>query len=91
LLTSRRIAQLPHPLAAHYVPASMRPAVEHAVASGSQVGPATPRNITAAVADAFTSGIHAGLAAIAVVFLVTSFIAAFVVRNRPHTAVDPTR
>ncbi|GAA3028137.1 MFS transporter [Streptomyces glomeratus] len=83
LLASRLESQLPARLGAHHVPRAAWPAVEHAVSTGSGGG-AVPPNVTAAVGDAFTSGVHAGMTVIAVVFLCAALAAAFLVHNRPH-------
>jgi DHA2 family methylenomycin A resistance protein-like MFS transporter/DHA2 family multidrug resistance protein-like MFS transporter len=87
LLASRFATQLPARLDSHHVPQAAWPAVEHAIASGTHQG-AAPPNVTAAVGDAFTSGVHAGMIVIAVVFLCAAVIAFLFVHNRPHTT-DP--
>ncbi|KOG71230.1 MULTISPECIES: MFS transporter [Streptomyces] len=83
LLANRLQAQLPARLDAHHVPRAAWPAVEHAVATGSAHG-GTPPSVTAAVGDAFTSGVHAGMAVVAVVFLCAALASALLVHNRPH-------
>jgi DHA2 family methylenomycin A resistance protein-like MFS transporter/DHA2 family multidrug resistance protein-like MFS transporter len=85
LLAGRLRSQLPDRLEAHGVPRAAWPAVEHAVSSGRSDG-AAPPNVTAAVGDAFTSGVHTGMAVIAVVFLCAALASALLVRNRPHLA-----
>ncbi|MEU6370096.1 hypothetical protein ABZ876_31325 [Streptomyces sp. NPDC046931] len=71
------------------MPRAAWPAVEHAVSTGAGRG-AAPPNVTAAVADAFTSGVHAGMAVIAVVFLCAALAAALLVHNRPHHTTATT-
>jgi DHA2 family methylenomycin A resistance protein-like MFS transporter/DHA2 family multidrug resistance protein-like MFS transporter len=85
LLAGRLRSQLPDRLEAHHVPRAAWPAIEHAVSSGRSDG-AAPPNVTAAVGDAFTSGVHTGMAVIAVVFLCAALASALLVRNRPHLA-----
>ncbi|MFI5793439.1 MFS transporter [Streptomyces sp. NPDC051677] len=88
LLASRLQSQLPDQLDAHHVPQAAWPAIEHAVSTGAKTQ-AAPPNVTAAVGDAFTSGVHAGMAVIAALFLFAALAAAFLVHNRPHhTAVN---
>ncbi|MEU6095030.1 MFS transporter [Streptomyces sp. NPDC047079] len=89
LLTSRLESQLPARLGDHHVPRAAWPAVEHAVSTGSGGG-AAPPNVTAAVADAFTSGVRAGMTVIAVVFLCAALAGAFLVHNRPHRTAAAT-
>ncbi|MER7182372.1 hypothetical protein ABT404_23280, partial [Streptomyces hyaluromycini] len=59
-------------------------AVEHAVSTGTGGHGATPPNVTAAVGDAFTSGVHVGMTVVAAVFLCAALVSALLVRNRPH-------
>ncbi|WP_345443723.1 MFS transporter [Actinoallomurus vinaceus] len=84
LLAGRFASQLPGRLGSHHVPQAAWPAVEQAASSGTGQGTAPP-NVTAAVGDAFTSGIHAGMTVIAAVFLCAALIAFVFVNNRPHT------
>jgi DHA2 family methylenomycin A resistance protein-like MFS transporter/DHA2 family multidrug resistance protein-like MFS transporter len=83
LLAGRLQSQLPARLDAHHVPRAAWPAVEHAVSTGSTRDAAAP-SVTAAVGDAFTSGVHAGMAVVAVVFLCAALSSALLVHNRPH-------
>ncbi|MGV9563780.1 MFS transporter [Streptomyces sp. NPDC003480] len=89
LLANRLASRLPDRLGAHHVPRAAWPAVEHAVSTGSGGG-AAPPNVTAAVADAFTAGVHAGMAVIAGVFLCAALAAVFLVHNRPHHTTAAT-
>ncbi|MFJ6728455.1 MFS transporter [Streptomyces sp. NPDC091281] len=89
LLTGRVAADLPHQLAAHGVPLAARTSVEAAVASGSAGGRALSAGGRAAVEGAFVSGIDAGLAATACVFLATALMALTAVRNRPREPLRP--
>jgi DHA2 family methylenomycin A resistance protein-like MFS transporter/DHA2 family multidrug resistance protein-like MFS transporter len=84
LLASRLQSQLPTRLGAHHVPRAAWLAVEHAVSTGSSGRRAAPPNVTAAIGDAFTSGIHAGMTVIAAVFLCAALASALLVHNRPH-------
>lgn len=84
LLTSRLTADLPHQLAAQGVPAAARGPIEAAVASGTTSAKPPPGAVRAAIADAFTSGVHAGLAVNAAVFFAAAVVALTAVRNRPH-------
>ncbi|MGW5303610.1 MFS transporter [Streptomyces griseoluteus] len=84
LLASRLQSQLPPQLDAHHVPEAAWPTVEHAVASGGVGHRAAPPNVTAAIGDAFTSGVHAGLVVIAALFLCAALASALLVHNRPH-------
>jgi MFS family permease len=83
LLAQRLQSHLPAQLAAHDVPRSQWSTVEHAVSSGADGGGAPPK-VTAAVGDAFTSGVHTGMAVVATVFLCAALVSAFLVHNRPH-------
>jgi EmrB/QacA subfamily drug resistance transporter len=86
LLVARLVATLPERLAARGVPVAARPAVEHAVATGTTgVGP-LPHPVTAAVNDSFTAGVHAGMAVTGLVFLATAALVLVFVHNRPHHA-----
>ncbi|MFL5995710.1 MAG: MFS transporter [Streptomyces sp.] len=89
LLAGRVGADLPHQLAAHGIPASARSSVEHAVASGTTGTTMPPGAVRAAVEDAFTSGVHAGLAVTAAVFLAAAVPALTFVHNRPHQNGTP--
>ncbi|MEU9921751.1 MFS transporter [Streptomyces griseoluteus] len=84
LLASWLQSQLPPQLDAHHVPRAAWPTVEHAVSSGSVGHRAAPPNVTAAIGDAFTSGVHAGLVVITAVFLCAALASALLVHNRPH-------
>ncbi|MFI9169747.1 MFS transporter [Streptomyces lincolnensis] len=84
LFTGRVTADLPHRLAAHGIPAAARAPVEQAVASGTTSTTAPSGAVRAAIEDAFTSGVHAGLAVVAAVFLATAVLALTSVHNRPH-------
>ncbi|MFJ9822032.1 MFS transporter [Streptomyces sp. NPDC101151] len=90
LLASRLQSQLPTRLGAHHVPRAAWPAVEHAVSTGNGGHPAAPPNVTAAVGDAFTSGVHAGMTVIAAVFLCAALASALLVHNRPHHTTGTT-
>ncbi|WP_189322378.1 MFS transporter [Streptomyces flaveus] len=89
LLAGRVTADLPHQLAAHGVPVAARAPVEQAVASGTTGTTAPPGAVRAAIADAFTSGVHAGLAVTAAVFLAAAVVAVTSVHNRPHQNGTP--
>ncbi|UUU34120.1 MFS transporter [Streptomyces sp. CA-210063] len=85
LLAGRVTADLPQQLAEHGIPASARAPVEQAVASGTTSTTAPPGDaVRAAIADAFTSGVHTGLAVTAAVFLAAAVVALTAVHNRPH-------
>lgn len=84
LLTSRLTAHLPHEFAVHGVPAAARGPVAAAVASGTTGGRPLPNGAGAAIADAFTSGVHAGLVVNAVVFFAVAALALAAVSSRPH-------
>ncbi|MFF7977571.1 MFS transporter [Streptomyces sp. NPDC007901] len=90
LLASRLQSGLPAQLDAHHVPRAAWPAVEHAVATGTGGHGATPPNVTAAVGDAFTSGVHAGMTVVAAVFLCAALASALLIRNRPHHTTTTT-
>lgn len=83
LLASRLQSRLPAELGAHDVPRAAWPVIEHAVSSGGG-HQAAPPNVTAAIGDAFTSGVHVGMTVIAVAFLCAAVAAALLVHNRPH-------
>jgi EmrB/QacA subfamily drug resistance transporter len=84
LLTTRLAAELPGQLAAHGVPATDQPAIEAAVAGGTSTTDALSGSARAAIADAFTAGVHAGTTVIGLVFLSTAVLALAFVRNRPY-------
>ncbi|MDT9697986.1 MFS transporter [Streptomyces sp. P17] len=84
LFTGRVTADLPHQLAAHGVPAAARAPVEQAIASGTTSTTAPPDAVRAAIEDAFTSGVHAGLVVVAAVFFAAAVLALTSVHNRPH-------
>ncbi|MGW1806420.1 MFS transporter [Streptomyces sp. NPDC002078] len=86
LLAGRLQSQLPTRLAAHHVPRAAWPTVEHAVSTGTGGHRPTPPNVTAAIGDAFTSGVHAGMTVITAVFLCAAVASALLVHNRPHHA-----
>ncbi|MGW2488370.1 hypothetical protein ACWCV9_14295 [Streptomyces sp. NPDC001606] len=48
-------------------------------------------DVTAAVGDAFTSGVHAGLTVIAAVFPRAALASALLVHNRPHHTAATTK
>ncbi|MEW2402561.1 MFS transporter [Streptomyces sp. NPDC046862] len=89
LVASRLQSHLPAQLEAHHVPRAAWPAVEHAVSTGAGHR-AAPPNVTAAIADAFTSGVHVAMTVIAVVFLSAAVAAALLVHNRPHHTTATT-
>jgi DHA2 family methylenomycin A resistance protein-like MFS transporter/DHA2 family multidrug resistance protein-like MFS transporter len=84
LLAGRLQSELPARLDAHHVPRAAWPAVQHAVSTGRSGHRAAPPNVTAAIGDAFTSGVHVGLTVIAAVFLCAALASALLVHNRPH-------
>jgi len=84
LLTTTMLADLPERLAAHQVDAPTRVAVQAAAATGATGGQPLPDPVRAALAEALTSGVQAGLWINGVVFLVTAVLALTLVRNRPH-------
>ncbi|GAA4985178.1 hypothetical protein GCM10025734_08490 [Kitasatospora paranensis] len=90
LLTSRLTAELPHQLAAHGVPSAARGPVAAGVAAGHAAAAPLPHGARAAIADAFTAGMHAGLVVNAVVFLGAAVLALTAVRNRPHQSDRPS-
>ncbi|MEW1685493.1 MFS transporter [Streptomyces sp. T12] len=83
LLASRLQDRLPTSLEAHQVPRSQWPAIEHSVSTGQTSG-STPRNVAAALGDAFTSGVHLGMGVVSVVFLCAALASVLLIRNRPH-------
>ena len=89
LFTGRVTADLPHQLAAHGIPAAARASVEQAVASGTTGTTAPTGAVRAAIEDAFTSGVHAGLAVVAAVFFTAAVLALTAVHNRPHQNGTP--
>ncbi|MFI6779480.1 MFS transporter [Micromonospora sp. NPDC050276] len=84
LLTTTMVADLPGRLAAHQVGEPTRTAVQAAVAAGANGDQPLPDPVRAAIAEALTSGVHAGLRVTGVVFLVTAVLALTLIRNRPH-------
>ncbi|GAA3135330.1 MFS transporter [Streptomyces echinatus] len=90
LLASRLQSQLPTQLGAHHVPRAAWPAIEHAVSTGSGAHRAAPPNVSAAIGDAFTSGVHSGMTVIAAVFLCAALTSALLVHNRPHHTTATT-
>ncbi|MER5534841.1 MFS transporter [Streptomyces mirabilis] len=84
LFTARVSADLPHQLAAHGVPVAARGPIEAAVASGSTGTRAPAGAGRAAIEDAFTSGVHTGLAVVVEVFFAAAVLALTAVHNRPH-------
>lgn len=84
LFTGRVTADLPHQLAAHGIPATARASVEQAVASRTTSTTAPPDAVRAAIEDAFTSAVIAGLVVVAAVFFATAVLALTAVHNRPH-------
>ncbi|MFI0446381.1 MFS transporter [Actinomadura sp. 6N118] len=84
LLAGRVTADLPHQLAAHGIPAAAHAPIEAAVAAGTTSTQPSPMGAREAIADAFSSGVHAGLAVIAAVFVAAAVVALIAVHNRPH-------
>ncbi|MER5513846.1 MFS transporter [Streptomyces sp. NPDC002763] len=84
LFTARVSADLPHQLAAHGVPVAARAPIEAAVASGSTGSRPPTGQVRAAIEDAFTSGVHTGLAVVVAVFFAAAVLALTAVHNRPH-------
>ncbi|WLS46471.1 MFS transporter [Micromonospora profundi] len=84
LLTTTMLSDLPERLAAHQVDAPTRVAVQAAAATGATDGQPLPDPVRAALAEALTSGVQAGLWINGVVFLVTAVLALTLIRNRPH-------
>ncbi|MET8039364.1 MFS transporter [Micromonospora sp. NPDC005215] len=84
LLTTTMLADLPDRLAAHQVGEPTRTAVQAAVAAGATGDQPLPDPVRAALAEALTSGVQAGLRSTGIVFLVTAVLTLTLVRNRPH-------
>ncbi|WP_328849308.1 MFS transporter [Micromonospora zamorensis] len=84
LLTTTMLADLPDRLAAHQVAEPTRGAVQAAVAAGVTGDQPLPDPVRAAIAEAMTSGVQAGLRINGIVFLVTAVLTLALVRNRPH-------
>ncbi|MEU7608342.1 MFS transporter [Micromonospora sp. NPDC049204] len=84
LLTTTMLADLPGRLAAHQVGEPTRGAVQAAVATGVTGDQPLPDPVRAAIAEAMTSGVQAGLRINGIVFLVTAVLTLALVRNRPH-------
>jgi predicted MFS family arabinose efflux permease len=87
LLTNRTASDLPATLADHVVPVHDRLPVLLAAAHGTLNPHTMSAQVHAAVGDAFSSGVHAGLVVNAIVFLSAALLAAGVVRHRVHTGV----
>ncbi|MEU6776975.1 MFS transporter [Streptomyces sp. NPDC046759] len=90
LLAGRLQSQLPARLGAHHVPRAAWAAVEHAVSTGSAGHRAAPPSVTAAVGDAFTSGVHVGMTVVTAVFLCAALASALLIHNRPHHTTATT-
>jgi EmrB/QacA subfamily drug resistance transporter len=86
LLTSRTAADLPSELTGHGVALGERASVLSAAAHGTLGAGPVPLQVRAAVGDAFTAGVHAGLVVNGSVFLVAALLAALAVRHRVHVA-----
>lgn len=84
LLAGRVTADLPHQLAAHGIPVAARAPVEQAVASGTTSTTSPSGAVRTAIEDAFTSGVHAGLAVVAALFFAAPVLALTSIHNRPH-------
>lgn len=84
LLTTRLASDLPLQLAAHGVPIADRGSIASAVAAGATGNATLPAGAREAIADAFTSGVHAGVVANGIVFLAASILVLVGIRNRPH-------
>ncbi|MFG1838917.1 MFS transporter [Micromonospora sp. NPDC049175] len=84
LLTTTMLADLPDRLAAHQVGEPTAAAVRTAVAAGVTGDQPLPDPVRAALAEALTSGVQAGLRVNGIVFLVTAVLTLALVRNRPH-------
>ncbi|MEU5904090.1 MFS transporter [Micromonospora sp. NPDC047527] len=84
LLTTTMLADLPDRLAAHQVDAPTRAAVQAAAATGATGDQPLPDPVRAALAEALTSGVQAGLWVTGIVFLATAVLALTLIRNRPH-------
>ncbi|MEU4471952.1 MFS transporter [Micromonospora sp. NPDC023888] len=84
LLTTTMLADLPDRLAAHQVGEPTRAAVQAAVAAGATGDQPLPDPVRAALAEALTSGVQAGLRINGIVFLLTAVLTLALVRNRPH-------
>ncbi|WP_433128908.1 MFS transporter [Micromonospora sp. CA-240977] len=84
LLTTTMLADLPDRLAAHQVGEPTRAAVRAAVAAGATGDQPLPDPVRAALAEALTSGVQAGLRVTGIVFLGTAVLTLALVRNRPH-------
>ncbi|MEU8326899.1 MFS transporter [Micromonospora sp. NPDC048839] len=84
LLTTTMLADLPDRLAAHQVGEPTRGAVQAAVAAGATGDQPLPDPVRAAIAEAMTSGVQAGLRINGIVFLATAVLTLALVRNRPH-------
>ncbi|MEU7304961.1 hypothetical protein [Streptomyces sp. NPDC007206] len=72
------------------MPRAAWPAVEPTVSTDSGGHRAAPPNVTAAIGDTFASGVHAGMAVIAAVFLCAALASAFLIHNRPHHTTATT-
>lgn len=84
LLTTTMLADLPDRLAAHQVDEPIRSAVQAVATTGATGDQPLPDPVRAALAEALTSGVQAGLRVNGIVFLVTAVLALALVRNRPH-------
>ncbi|MFG1867322.1 MFS transporter [Micromonospora arborensis] len=84
LLTTTMLADLPDRLVAHHVDEPTRAVVQAAAATGATGDQPLPDSVRAALAEALTSGVQAGLRVNGIVFLVTAVLVLALVRNRPH-------
>ncbi|MET7670148.1 MFS transporter [Micromonospora luteifusca] len=84
LLTTTMLADLPDRLVAHQVDEPTRTIVRAAAATGATGDQPLPDSVRAALAEALTSGVQAGLRVNGIVFLVTAVLVLALVRNRPH-------
>ncbi|MEU7798416.1 MFS transporter [Micromonospora arborensis] len=84
LLTTTMLADLPDRLVAHHVDETTRAVVQAAAATGATGDQPLPDPVRAALAEALTSGVQAGLRVNGIVFLVTAVLVLALVRNRPH-------
>ena len=84
ILTSRTASDLPASLTTHGVSAVDRQAVLHAAAHGSVQPGTIGGQARAAVDEAVTVGLHAGLLVNGLIFLAAAAAAALYIRHRPH-------
>jgi DHA2 family multidrug resistance protein-like MFS transporter len=84
ILTSHLTSHLPGELAAHHVPTATADRIAAAVAAGTTGSQPLPTQAREAIAAAFTSGVHLGVIANGVLFLITALLVIVGVHNRPH-------